>query len=224
MRMMEQDPALTKVKRADAAHAAGKLAEGAIAADYDWKGYYSGNLVQKWWKRQIAKHVIEMAGEGGPVVDLGCGSSPILSMVKAKEKVGVDAHPGKIAVMTMKDISSKYVQGLAEETKLADNYFGTTLCIEVIEHHDNPHKLMREIARITRPGGTVIIATPDFSSLVWNYIEMAYGVLMRSGYHGEHNSKFTESSTRALAAAYGLRLEETRWVLGADMVMRFRKE
>lgn len=213
-----------KTKRIAAANVTEKPAKSAIAADYDWKAYYKGNFIQKWWKLKTVKHVLEMAGENGPVADLGCGSSPILSMMKAREKVGVDAHAGKIDFMKEKDSTSTYINTLAEDSKLADNYFGITLCIEVIEHHENPHKLMQEIARITRPGGTVIIATPDFSSLMWNFVEMCYGVLMRSGYHDEHNSKFTESSVRALAAAYGLRLEETRKILGADMFMRFRKE
>lgn len=221
---METEPAFAKAKQSAAGKASERPVKGAIAADYDWKAYYKGNLIQKWWKRRAARLVLEMAGENSPVVDLGCGSSPILSMVKAKEKVGVDAHAGKIDLMKEKDSTSTYINVLAEDSKLADNYFGTTLCIEVIEHHENPHKLMQEIARITRPGGTVIIATPDFSSWTWNVIEILYGVLMRSGYHDEHNSKFTESSAKALAAAYGLRHEETRKVLGADMVMRFRKE
>ncbi|MEK7874035.1 MAG: class I SAM-dependent methyltransferase [Chloroflexota bacterium] len=221
---MEREPMFGKAKQIAAGNVTEKPAKSAITADYDWKAYYKGNFIQKWWKRRAASLVLEMAGENNPVVDLGCGSSPILSLVKATEKVGVDAHAGKIGLMKEKDSTSTYMNALAEDSKLADNYFGTTLCIEVIEHHENPHKLMQEIARITKPGGTVIIATPDFSSMTWNVIEVLYGVLMRSGYHDEHNSKFTESSVRALAAAYGLRLEETRKVLGADMIMRFRKE
>ena len=48
--------------------------------------------------------------------------------------------------------------GLAQ---FADAIFDFVICNHVIEHVANPIKLIRELFRITRPGGTVILSAPD---------------------------------------------------------------
>jgi len=42
-----------------------------------------------------------------------------------------------------------------------DNLFDTVLCLEVIEHVENPFALCRELFRVLHPGGQVIISTPN---------------------------------------------------------------
>jgi SAM-dependent methyltransferase len=49
---------------------------------------------------------------------------------------------------------------------VGDNTFDATLSIETIEHLENPRAFFREIARITRPGGLVIVTTPNQLSLL----------------------------------------------------------
>ena len=126
--VMKRETIFVKAKRIAARYITEKPVRGAIAPDYDWNAYHKGNLIQKWWKRKIARHVMEMAGDDNPIVDLGCGSSPILSMMKAKEKVGVDVNPGKIEYTRKKDSTSKYITRLAEDSNLPENYYGVTLC------------------------------------------------------------------------------------------------
>jgi len=48
----------------------------------------------------------------------------------------------------------------------ADEYFATVLCCEVLEHlaHDPMH-MMTEINRILRPGGHLVLSTPNIASL-----------------------------------------------------------
>lgn len=41
-----------------------------------------------------------------------------------------------------------------------DNSFETTIAINVIEHLDDQHAALHELARITRPGGTIRLAFP----------------------------------------------------------------
>lgn len=201
-----------------------------ISADYDWKAYYHGNRIQKWWKRKLANIVFDMVAktcgshlQHSVITDLGCGSSPILMLIPSRQKRGLEISQEKVDFIGEKDSSSTYIHGVAEATNFRDRSSDVTLCIEVLEHHSEPHLLFAEIARITADGGTVIIATPDFATPLWNIIEVMYGLLMRKGYHGEHDTKFTESSVIALAYANGLVHQETQSILGADKIMRFRK-
>lgn len=194
-----------------------------MPADYDWKAYFSGNPIQRWWKHQLVLMIRQDVGYENPVVDVGCGSSPLLSMIPLRDKVGVDHDQRKIALMREKDPSATYKLGEAYNTNLDPNCSSVTVCAEVIEHLDQPELLIQELVRITKPGGRIIIATPDFASWRWNLVEFLYGVFMSHGYHEEHHTKFTESSLKALTAAYGLRWERTRKVWGADMVIKFWK-
>jgi 2-polyprenyl-3-methyl-5-hydroxy-6-metoxy-1,4-benzoquinol methylase len=43
--------------------------------------------------------------------------------------------------------------------------FDTIVCIEVIEHLENPRAVFREFHRVLRPGGAVILTTPNQESL-----------------------------------------------------------
>jgi len=143
-----------------------------------------------------------------------CGSSPNLSMLPVKEKVGLEPDAGKVEFMQHKDTTSRYAQGVGESMPdIADGHFSAVMCLEVIEHHPHPYELVKEIARVTKDGGKVVLATPDFSSPLWNVIEVGYGLLMKRGYHLEHGMKFTESAVKALCEG----------VVGADLVMEFRK-
>jgi SAM-dependent methyltransferase len=55
--------------------------------------------------------------------------------------------------------------GTAEETGLPDASFDLVLCTQVIEHCLNPWAAVREIHRILRPGGHLIVSAPH----VWFY-------------------------------------------------------
>ena len=171
--------------------------------DYDWNAYFHGNPLQKWWKRKIATIVMEMVGTANPVLEVGAGSSPLLSMLPVKEKVGLDIDLAKVKFMQKKDLSSKYYCEKGEDTGFPDGSCSVVMCLEVLEHHPRPYHLVRELARVTMVGGKVIIATPNFASMKWNVLELVYGLMSRSGYHEEHDSRFTESAVIALADSVG---------------------
>ena len=190
-------------------------------ADYDWNAYYNGNVVQRWWKQQICKHVSNFVEEGS-VLDIGCGSSPILSLLKNFDKYGVDTNKDKIEFMLSKDKSSIYTYSTGI-LPFRDNTFDNVMCNEVIEHVPKPHELLKEIRRVVKDNGNVIISTPDFGTIRWNLIEILYGWTMNSGYESEHGSKFTRSILVDMADIYGFQLVNVIYVAGCDMVCKFRK-
>lgn len=197
-------------------------------SSYDWDAFNRGNLIQKWWKRKVFYLVLEAIRQShaqvlNPIVDVGCGSSPMLRLIKAEDKTGVDIDPTKIDFIEEMDKSSTYICKPGEATGLKSNSYSAVLCIEVIEHHEYPYELVQELARLAKPDGTVIIATPDFASLRWKLIEYVYGIVMRKGYHEEHIMQFTESALVMVCRMYGLKHMWTRKIFGADMVCKFKK-
>ena len=66
-----------------------------------------------------------------------------------------------------------------------DGYFATVVCCELVEHlAEDPMHMMSEVNRILRPGGAVVMSTPNICSL-----RAIAGVL--TGYHPGIFSKYT---------------------------------
>ena len=51
------------------------------------------------------------------------------------------------------------VVGSVEQLPLDDASFDLVLCIQVLEHVDDPARAIRELHRVTRPGGRVLLST-----------------------------------------------------------------
>ena len=53
---------------------------------------------------------------------------------------------------------------LHQPLPFSNDEFDAVFCIECIEHIENPYHLMRELSRITKPSGQVILSTPNVMS------------------------------------------------------------
>jgi SAM-dependent methyltransferase len=92
----------------------------------------------------------------GVLVDIGCGEKPYAELVKGLtvRHIGVD-HPG-----TIHDKSKIDVLATAYETTLPDATADTVLCTSVLEHLERPDQALREMYRILKPGGHLILSVP----------------------------------------------------------------
>jgi SAM-dependent methyltransferase len=87
------------------------------------------------------------------VLDVGCGIN------KLPNSIGIDLNPASRADLICDVDSFPY--------PFADNTFDHIHVSHVIEHVSDVIRTMEEFHRLTRPGGTIFIATPhytDFSS------------------------------------------------------------
>ena len=57
-----------------------------------------------------------------------------------------------------------YVQDLNRALQFKDGQFDMVTCIEVIEHLENPRRVVRELFRVLKPGGWCILTTPNNES------------------------------------------------------------
>ncbi len=95
----------------------------------------------------------EAAARPGPfrVLDVGCGVKPYYPFFKphASEYVGVDVVDNPAADL----------QGAVESLPVEDGRFDLVLCIQVLEHADDPAQAVRELRRVVAPGGRVLAST-----------------------------------------------------------------
>ncbi len=113
-----------------------------IAVDYDWHAFYKGNLIQKWWKRRVARAVWEFMPEGSTVLDVGCGSSPIITQYPGA--IGIDSDHDKIEFMKKRCPEQSFRQMSAYSLDFPDSHFDKVLCIEVLEHLDADISLLQQ--------------------------------------------------------------------------------
>jgi len=119
----------------------------------------------------------------GAVVDVGCGTGRLRTLLSrlADSYVGVDAvrYDGF-------PVDAPFFAGdlNREPIPVADDSADISVSLETIEHLENPRAFCRELVRITRPGGWLLVTTPNQRSLV------SLGALLLK----EHFSAFRDSS------------------------------
>lgn len=101
---------------------------------------------------------------GGQLLDVGCGSGVWLLSMRALgwEVMGVDFDEAAVKVGRKNGLTVNW--GALEQQNFPDARFDAVTLNHVIEHVPNPVETLRECARILKPGGKLIVFTPNGSS------------------------------------------------------------
>jgi 2-polyprenyl-3-methyl-5-hydroxy-6-metoxy-1,4-benzoquinol methylase len=109
--------------------------------------------------------VLRERGAGGILADVGCGGgrlwrdlSPMFAACHGVDAVHYDGLPADVAFIAA-DLDCLPLP-------LADGCADVVAAVETIEHLENPRAFCRELTRITRAGGWVVITTPNQLSLL----------------------------------------------------------
>ncbi|HAH05452.1 MAG TPA: hypothetical protein DCM05_02825 [Elusimicrobia bacterium] len=101
----------------------------------------------------------------GRLLEVGCSAGFFLNAARTSfEVTGVEPSrwAREYAAKTLH--LPKVVETLQGE-RFPDAHFDAAALIDVIEHLDDPRGMMREVARVLRPGGFLYLVTPDIESL-----------------------------------------------------------
>jgi len=98
-----------------------------------------------------------------PVIEVGCGDASFTTdLAKLSSRVtAIDISAGQIAENTQRFPQIKFLQhDLAEKMPFADGSFEIAWCSEVLEHLFDPGFALREMHRVLRPGGKLLVTVP----------------------------------------------------------------
>lgn len=126
--------------------------------------------------------------EPSSVIDLGCGRGFLLSALARRipglQCYGVELSDSAIE-QAQADGTTVFHQSLTDKLPLADASVDLAVMGEVIEHLFDPDACIEEVRRVIRPGGTLIVTTPNLASWL-NRALVLFGI----------QPVFSETSTR----------------------------
>jgi SAM-dependent methyltransferase len=106
------------------------------------------------------------AGERGRLLDVGCGNGRFLGEMRSLgwDVVGVEPDP-QAAAVARENQGVPVVEGMLEDAAFEPASFDAVHLSHVVEHVYDPVSLLTECRRVLRPGGRLVLTTPNLDGL-----------------------------------------------------------
>lgn len=114
------------------------------------------------------KRTLELV-EGGKILDVGCNAGEITAEIAKQtggEVIGVDILPREVAKARAAHPHLRFEVRDVLKHPFPDNSFDCITFLEVIEHVDSPSAFLECFHRMLKPGGHLIISTPNAGSFM----------------------------------------------------------
>lgn len=144
----------------------------------------------------------------GRLLDVGSGPGLLLAAAAARgwEGVGVDLNPG--AARMAARIGADVRVGTIEDAGFEDDDFDLVAMMDVLEHTDEPERMVAEAARVLRPGGVVSVLTPDAGSIITRLMGSRWPEAKRT----DHFVLFSVQGLGELLRRHGLEPVDWHWI------------
>lgn len=135
----------------------------------------------------------------GRILDIGAGTGDFLSVAKQNgwQTIGVEPSDKAKAIASKKEVS--FVEDTAE---LESHSFDVVTMWHVLEHVPNLENQIKELKRLLKPNGSLIVAVPNFKS----YDAKHYGAFWAAYDVPIHFWHFSKKAIKALFDKEGMEL------------------
>jgi len=162
--------------------------------------------------RMVSDAIEEYGLTGGMVVDVGCGEGRLKRHLSKRfaRYVGVDVLRYNGFPETSEFLETDLDTG---RIPMPDGVADVAVSVETIEHVENPRGFVRELTRIVKPGGWVILTTPNqlsFLSLLTLLVRGQFGAFQSTDYPA-HITALLEVDLKRILDECGLASCVTRY-------------
>lgn len=172
------------------------------------------NLLQFIWHRRRFRVIKSLLPRNGTrALDVGCHggtfTEEIAKTLPGAEICGIDIDREAIAYAKKKRPETHFQVVAAEKLPFSEKNFDLVICLEVLEHVENPKKVLAEIRRCLKDKGWLIILVPSespFFRLIWFFWIKGKGQVWR----GAHLHNLGGSFLNELLTESGFQLKEEK--------------
>jgi SAM-dependent methyltransferase len=113
--------------------------------------------------RDAARVAEILAGLAGAVLDVGCGEAPYAAALEPAvaagraSYLGIDPDGARVALLSARHAWARYHVATAEELDPGLGAFEHALMLRSYNHLPDPARSVRAVARMLRPGGTLLV-------------------------------------------------------------------
>lgn len=102
----------------------------------------------------------------GRLLDVGSGPGLFLEAARARGWNAVGVDPSPFAVERARSLGFEAHLGMLEDLGLDEGGYDAIALLQVVEHLTDARPLLAECRRLLRPGGALVVATPNPASLL----------------------------------------------------------
>jgi SAM-dependent methyltransferase len=142
-------------------------------------GHHESVLRSHRWRtvENSAAYVLPHLAPGMRVLDVGCGPGTVTAGLGAVvgadgQVLGLDSSADVVAVARAETATTgggavRFAVGDGMALGLPDGYFDVVHAHQVLQHVPDPVGALREMRRVTRPGGVVAARDADYAAMTW---------------------------------------------------------
>ena len=151
---------------------------------------------------------------GDKLLDAGCGKGSLYDLTKTKysEIYAVDLDPDALKKAKSKGYFVTMADLNKETLPFEDSSFDAVACLDVIEHLVNPTHLIKEIRRVIKQDGVLIVSTPNVQWL-YHLLRLLRGQGLKTSFgslndplDGGHLHYFTFHDVKKILKAHGFNI------------------
>ncbi|MCH8161251.1 MAG: class I SAM-dependent methyltransferase [Chloroflexi bacterium] len=155
------------------------------------------------------RHILELSRYEGTFVGLDMSEEDLKKM---RYLLALAAQEGRLVA------NVHMAQGDGMSLPFEDNEFDQVICTETLEHVDDDEAMLRDLIRVLRPGGVLVVSVPDEYSerLLWRLsprYRTAPGGHVRIYRRKRIIGLLTENGAEPYSVQYRHSLESVRWLV-----------
>lgn len=197
----------------------------AASFDYESKRWGATRLRPRpWFMNGLKLRYLldDLAPVRGKVLDVGCGAGAVAKAVGHErpdlEVFGCDVSTSALAAANASPEGVDFRLATAERLPFADGELDFVWIFDVLEHVDDPEAVLREVARVLKPGAGFHLVLPLEGQPRTLYRLVGAGTRWKAKVrHGGHIQIFSAERFSEMAARCGLPVTRTRWSYHATL-------
>jgi methionine biosynthesis protein MetW len=171
---------------------------------------------------------LRFIGNGKKFLDIGCGEGTLCNAVRDRfaETHGIDIAEDAVARARTKGVIAVRANLNSDPIPYPDGTFDTVATLDVIEHVFDPVRFVHEVRRVLRPGGVLVLSTPNIRKLQ-RIVTLIRGHFPGTsydpvGFDGGHLHYFTSRDVVELLSRQGFTIVSVAGICGDRRTWKYR--